>query len=198
VHLHTPRQDRTGSGLIAAAAIALAAAAALALGASPAAAQSGGVSPGGTEGGSGGGDGGKTVAGRKAKLRNGLAIPPKKAPARVKRVIRAANEIAKGADYCYGGGHARFESKCYDCSGAASYALKGGNFVSSPLPSSGYFRWGKRGKGKWITVFTHSGHMYMKVAGLRFDTSMVPGKGPGWSDQMRSAKGFKKRHKGRF
>ncbi|HSI81468.1 MAG TPA: hypothetical protein VK919_12550 [Solirubrobacterales bacterium] len=189
---HSGGQRRLVSAVIAAALSALC----LALAPSPAAAQTGGVSADG--GGTDGGGGGKTVPGRKAKLRNGLAIPPEEAPARVKKVIRAANEIAKGKDYCYGGGHARFESRCYDCSGAASYALKGGNFVSSPMPSSGYFRWGKRGKGKWITVFTHSGHMYLKVAGLRFDTSMVPGKGPGWSDQMRSARGFKKRHKGRF
>lgn len=167
----------------------LAALAALAISTSPAAAQSGGVSAGG---------GGGTVSGAKAKLRKGRAIPPDAAPARVKRVIRAANEIAKGKGYCYGGGHSSFNSRCYDCSGAVSYALKGGNFVRRPMPSSGYFRWGRKGRGKWITVFTRSSHMYMTVAGLRFDTGMVAGKGPGWSKQMRSAKGFRKRHKARF
>jgi hypothetical protein len=38
----------------------------------------------------------------------------------------------------------------------------------------------------------------MKVAGLRFDTSMTAGSGPGWSKQMRSGRGYNKRHKSRF
>jgi hypothetical protein len=62
------------------------------------------------------------------------------------------------------------------------------------MPSTGYFRWGKRGRGDWITVFTNSSHMYLVVKGARFDTSMTPGAGPGWSEQMRSGKGFRKRH----
>lgn len=186
-----PRGMDRGSTFSLFATVALAALAALAIGAAPAGAQTGGVS-------AGGGGGGGGVAGKKAKLRNGRAIPPRSAPGRVKRVIRAANRIAKGKGYCYGGGHSSFRSSCYDCSGAVSYALKGGNFVRRPMPSSGYFRWGKKGRGKWITVFTNAGHMYMTVAGLRFDTGMVAGKGPGWSKQMRSAKGFRKRHKPRF
>ena len=53
-----------------------------------------------------GGTGGPepTVTGSKAKLRHGLAIAPEKAPWRVKRVIAAANKIAKGHGYCDGGG----------------------------------------------------------------------------------------------
>jgi hypothetical protein len=38
----------------------------------------------------------------------------------------------------------------------------------------------------------------MTVAGLRFDTSMTRGDGPGWSKKMRSSSGYDKRHKGRF
>jgi hypothetical protein len=38
----------------------------------------------------------------------------------------------------------------------------------------------------------------MTVAGLRFDTSMTKGSGPGWSRQMRPSSGYKKRHKGRL
>ena len=30
--------------------------------------------------------------------------------------VDAANEIVKGKDYCLGGGHARWKSRCYDCS----------------------------------------------------------------------------------
>jgi hypothetical protein len=133
-----------------------------------------------------------------AKLVDGKALPPCEAPRRVKRVIRAANEIARGHGYCYGGGHGSFESSCYDCSGAVSYALHGGGLLDEPLDSNGLARWGRRGRGQWITVFANSGHAYAKFAGLRFDTSMTPGAGPGWSDEMRSARGFAKRHKGQL
>lgn len=125
---------------------------------------------------------------KKARLINGKAIPPASAPARVKAVIEAANRI-RNKPYIYGGGHGSFESAGYDCSGSVSYALHGGNFLSSPLPSSGFFTWGKPGPGKWITVYTNPGHAYMVVAGLRFDTSMTPGNGPGWSASMRSTPG---------
>lgn len=134
----------------------------------------------------------------KAKLVEGKAIPPCDAPRRVKRVIRAANEIAKGHPYCWGGGHGSFKSSCYDCSGAVSYALHGGGLLDEPRDSSGLARWGRSGRGQWITVFANSGHVYAKAAGLRFDTSMTPGAGPGWSDEMRSARGFARRHKGQL
>jgi hypothetical protein len=160
----------------------------------PAAGSSGGVST--DESGDGGG--GNCVSQRNAKLVDGKAVPPCNAPGRVVRVIRAANEIAKGKGYCYGGGHASFQDNCYDCSGAVSYALHGGDLVKRPMPSSGYFTWGSRGRGEWITVYTHSGHMYAVIAGLRFDTSMTAGEGPGWSGQMRSSDGFRVRHKGKL
>jgi hypothetical protein len=40
----------------------------------------------------------------------------------------------------------------------------------------------------------------MVVAGLRFDTSMTPGAGPGWSRRLHAEnwRDFRKRHKGRF
>ncbi len=134
----------------------------------------------------------------KAKLVNGKAIAPASAPARVKRVINWANRI-RNKPYIYGGGHASFEDKGYDCSGAVSYALRGGKFVSSPLASTGYMKWKKPGVGKWITVYSNPGHAYMVVAGLRFDTSMTDGDGPGWSTSMRSTPGkFSARHPGNY
>jgi hypothetical protein len=137
----------------------------------------------------------ESVPGSKATLVDGLAVPPADAPPEVVGIINAANEIAKGHGYCYGGGHERFKSTCYDCSGAASYALRGGGLIKSPMPSSGYYRWGERGKGEWLTVYTHSGHMYIVVAGLRFDTSMTTGNGPGWSKVLRTNNGeFTARH----
>lgn len=138
-------------------------------------------------GGLGLGDG-KCFVFKKARLVNGKAIAPASAPPRVKAVIDAANEI-RNKPYRYGGGHASFKDSGYDCSGSVSYALRGGRFLSSPLPSSGFYNWGKAGAGKWITVYTNPGHAYMVVAGLRFDTSMTPGNGPGWSTSMRSTPG---------
>ena len=89
----------------------------MAVSAPSALAEDGGVSPGGGGGGNGTG---------KVQVRDGLAVPPSNAPQRVEDVIDAANKIAKGKDYCYGGGHGSFKDNCYDCSGAASYALHGG------------------------------------------------------------------------
>ncbi len=147
----------------------------------PASAAKGGVSAGGNDG----GNKQHLVAGRKAKLRKGRAIPPAKAPRRIRKVIRAANKI-RNKPYRYGGGHSRWNDSGYDCSGAVSYALRGGRLLEQPLDSRGLARWKKRGKGRWLTVYGASSHAYMVVAGLRFDTSMVPGNGPGWSRSLRS------------
>jgi hypothetical protein len=162
--------------------LALAVAAVLALTAASASAETGGTSTPGA---------GPTG---EAKLQDGEAIPPSDAPNRVINAIEAANEIAKGHDYCMGGGHARWTSKCYDCSGAVSFALHGGRMIDDPMPSGSLEKWGEKGKGDWITVYANSGHAYAVIAGLRFDTSMTDGKGPGWSDEMRSGRGYKKRH----
>ncbi len=131
---------------------------------------------------------------KKARLVNGKAIAPASAPARVKRVIAWGNRI-RNKPYIYGGGHGSFFDKGYDCSGTVSFALRGGRFVKSPMPSGSYMKWGKRGAGKWITTYSNPGHMYLVVAGLRLDTSMTPGNGPGWSKSMRSTSGrFIARH----
>ena len=133
----------------------------------------------------------------KAKLVNGKAIAPTNAPARVKAAIAAANRI-RNRPYVWGGGHARFESSGYDCSGAVSYALHGGSFLSSPMPSGGFENWKRPGRGRWITTYANAGHMYAVIAGLRWDTSMTPGNGPGWSKQMRSSAGYVVRHPGGY
>jgi hypothetical protein len=154
-------------------------------------ASSGGVGPGG------GGDGpqpGVTAPGSKAKLKGGYAIPPANAPRKVVRAIEAANEIVKDKPYCLGGGHQRRRDKCYDCSGTVSYALTGAGLLDYAMPSGSFMRWEKPGKGRWITVYANGGHAYMVIAGLRLDTSMTAGDGPGWSKQMRSGSSYAKRH----
>jgi len=135
-------------------------------------------------------DNGKCVPAKKARLVNGKAIAPASAPQEVKDIIRRANRI-RTKPYRLGGGHRNFRiDSSYDCSGAVSFAL-GKRFFSSPLPSGPMMRWGKAGKGKWITVYANPGHAYMVVAGLRFDTANngSSGSGPRWSKSMRSTRG---------
>ncbi len=133
-------------------------------------------------------------AGR-AALVNGEAIPPANAPLAVRAVIEAANQI-NDTPYVWGGGHGSFESSGYDCSGAVSYALHGGGFLSSPLDSGGLQVWGSPGGGSWITVFANSGHAWAMIAGLRWDTGGPGGgSGPRWSTIMRSdASSYVARH----
>jgi hypothetical protein len=137
-----------------------------------------------------------------ATLVDGRVIAPASAPRRVTRVIEAANRLVE-KPYVYGGGHKRFSRRLdrgYDCSGAVSYALYGGRFLRSPLPSGALMDWGREGPGEWITVYAHGGHAYVVVAGLRFDTSMrdadAPGprSGPRWSQTLRESDAFVARH----
>ena len=131
----------------------------------------------------------------KAKLlRNGMVIPPAGAPARVKLVIAAANKI-RSKPYIWGGGHARWWDRGYDCSGSVSYALHGGKFINSPLPSGPMERWGGGGKGRWITVYANGGHAWAVIAGIRWDTSGdASGTGPRWHKDIRSTRGYIVRH----
>jgi peptidoglycan hydrolase CwlO-like protein len=126
---------------------------------------------------------------------SGDAIPPSNAPLAVRAVIEAANQI-DDLPYVWGGGHGSFTSSGYDCSGAVSFALHGGGFLSSPLDSTGLEVWGESGGGNWITVFATSGHAWAYIAGLRWDTGGPGGgSGPRWSTVMRDdASSFVARH----
>jgi len=120
------------------------------------------------------------------------ASVPSAAPSAVAAAIEAANSIAT-TPYIWGGGHGSFESSGYDCSGAVSFALHGGGFLSSPLDSTGLETWGVPGPGKWITVYANAEHAWMIIAGLAFDT--VGGPGPRWhSSPVDSPSGFVARH----
>jgi hypothetical protein len=132
----------------------------------------------------------------KAKLLdNGMLVPPASAPPRVKLVIAAANQI-RSKPYIYGGGHARWWDRGYDCSGSVSFALHGGKFLESPLPSSSFEEWEEEGEGRWITVYTNPGHAYAVIAGWRWDTSGDEGgeTGPRWHEDLRDNIGFIARH----
>jgi hypothetical protein len=132
-------------------------------------------------------------------LDNGILVPPKAAPARVKQAIEYANRI-RNKPYIFGGGHARWWDRGYDCSGSVSYALRGGKFLSSPMPSGPLMNWGLNGSGRWITVYANPGHTYAVIAGYRWDTSgNTDGRtGPSWHEDVRGGSGFVARHPAGF
>ena len=124
---------------------------------------------------------------------DGLAVAPASAPEEVKAIIAAGNAIAT-KPYKYGGGHTRWNDTGYDCSGSVSYVLHAAGLLDRALDSTGLMSWGERGRGTWITVRSNPSHAYLIVAGLRFDTSARRQTGNRWSEQMRSARGYRGRH----
>jgi hypothetical protein len=110
-------------------------------------------------------------------------------------VIAAANHI-RTTPYIWGGGHLSWAAKGYDCSGSVSYALHGGKLLEAPLVSGSFASWGEAGAGKWITIYANKAHVYMVVAGLRFDTGGdVSGEtGPRWHAEPPYPQGFIVRH----
>jgi hypothetical protein len=133
-------------------------------------------------------------SGRTAMLKDGVAYAPKKAPESVKRAIAAGNRL-QGKPYKWGGGHARQNDSGYDCSGTVSYVLRESGLLKGSMPSNGYFAYGKKGEGDWITVYVRSGHVFMTVAGLRLDTGGPGGRsGPRWKPETRAGRGHIMRH----
>jgi len=135
-----------------------------------------------------------TAATSSALLSGGRALAPLDAPPAVRKVIAAANRI-RTKPYIWGGGHGRWWDQGYDCSGAVSYALHGGELIDSPMPSGPMESWGRPGPGRWITVYANAGHAFAVIAGLRWDTSgNASGTGPRWHPDMASSRGFVVRH----
>jgi hypothetical protein len=124
----------------------------------------------------------------------GRAQTPIGAPDVVGRVIAGGNAIAK-YPYVWGGGHGSFVDSGYDCSGSVSYALAAAGLLDAPLTSGQLAGWGAPGPGRWITIYANAGHVFMFVAGLRFDTSYRDGPfGSRWQKAPRSLAGFTIRH----
>jgi cell wall-associated NlpC family hydrolase len=181
----------------AAALAAAAAAAALAFAAAPAAnamqvpwgAGCTSVAPGGV----------RTSASCGARLVDGRAIAPPNAPAAVKRTIAAANQI-DGRPYVWGGGHLSWLAHGYDCSGAVGYALHGAGLLDVTMVSGQLAEWGEAGVGRWITVYANSHHVFMVVAGLRFDTrdDLTGVSGPRWHMASADPQHFAARHPAGF
>ena len=115
----------------------------------------------------------------------------------VKRAIWAANQL-RSKPYRYGGGHRSFYDVGYDCSGTVSYALGAAGLISSPMSSTEFRKYGRRGRGKWITVYARKGHTFAVIAGLRLDTTPYDNYtgrwAPRWQTTDRPPRGFAARH----
>ncbi|MDO8185871.1 lytic murein transglycosylase [Conexibacter sp. JD483] len=147
-----------------------------------------------------------TVPGQRARiLPDGTAAAPEDAPASVKAMIAAGNELLRSR-YRYGGAHgtplSRLDPGGYDCSSAVSYVLFGGKAFPEEfaMDSTGLMSYGADGVGKWVTVLAHSGHAFVEIAGIRLDTSRVTDSGPRRAESgprwrtLRSHAGFTARH----
>jgi hypothetical protein len=126
-------------------------------------------------------------------LENGIALPPLDSPPEVRAIIEAGNAIAR-TPYKWGGGHGRWQDTGYDCSGSVSFALASAGLLGGPLDSGRLMSWGSPGRGRWITVWSNTGHVFLEVAGVRFDTSGTRVTGSRWQATMRGTAGFVARH----
>jgi peptidoglycan hydrolase-like protein with peptidoglycan-binding domain len=124
---------------------------------------------------------------------DGLAVAPAGAPPQVQAIIAAGNQIAS-KPYKYGGGHGNWNDTGYDCSGSVSFALHGAGLLDEAMPSGSFTSWGDAGPGQWVTIYANGGHIYMVVAGLRFDTSGRSNHNTRWQTEQRSSDGYTVRH----
>lgn len=136
---------------------------------------------------------GTVAVGGIAVQTGGMVHAPPGAPAAVEEVIAAGNAIAT-LPYIYGGGHASFHADGYDCSGSVSYALAAAGLVSSPMVSGQFETWGDPGPGRWITIYANADHVWMEVAGWRFDTVAQAETGTRWAQGGGEFAGFVVRH----
>lgn len=130
-----------------------------------------------------------------ATLVDGQAVPPPNAPPAVREAIAAANHIA-GRPYVWGGGHRSWTTHGYDCSGAVGFTLHGAGLLETTMVSGQLAHWGLAGTGRWISIYANDDHVYMVIAGLRFDTRDDPPgvNGPRWHVDRVEPHGFATRH----
>jgi peptidoglycan hydrolase CwlO-like protein len=123
----------------------------------------------------------------------GMVQPPAGAPQSVKEMIAAGNAIAT-LPYIWGGGHASFQAIGYDCSGSVSYVLAAAGLLSAPEVSGDFESYGDPGPGQWVTIYANPTHVWMEIAGWRFDTVALAEGGTRWSQGGGEFAGFVVRH----
>jgi hypothetical protein len=136
-------------------------------------------------------------------LADGLASAPQEAPQAVREIIAAGNEIV-GKPYVYGGGHGvplDEVAPAYDCSSSVEHLLYGARLLPVMFAgaSGALESFGAPGQGRWVTIYASADHVFLYVAGLRWDTHNAAGPqdgsaGIGWHPLVRSAAGFVARH----
>jgi hypothetical protein len=136
-------------------------------------------------------------------LSDGLATAPADAPPAVAQMIAAGNQIV-GKPYTYGAGHGlplSSVSPTYDCSSSVEHLLYGARLlpVTYDAASATLESFGAPGPGRWVTLYANADHVFMYVAGLRWDTHNAAGPGDGstgigWHPLIRSSAGFVARH----
>jgi hypothetical protein len=144
-----------------------------------------------------------TAAPRAQLLPDGRAAAPTAAPAAVTGIIAAGNEVV-GKPYLVGGGHGLpldQTAGAYDCSSSVEHLLYGGRLlpVGYDAPSGALESFGEPGPGRWVTIYASADHVFMYVAGLRWDTHDAAGPqdgsaGIGWHPLVRESAGFVVRH----
>ncbi|NLT06904.1 MAG: lytic transglycosylase domain-containing protein, partial [Solirubrobacterales bacterium] len=124
------------------------------------------------------------VPGTKAVLLpDGYAAAPMDAPREVQQMVHAANQI-NHLPYEMVHYPTHLNNPTYDCSSSTSNVLyHGGKFGKAPMCSANYVTYGDPGPGRWVTVYARgpcgsTGHVFMVIAGLRFDTSGGGDSGP--------------------
>ena len=82
----------------------------------------------------------------------------------------------------------------YDCSSSVEHLLYGGGLlpVGYDAASGELESFGLPGPGRWVTIYASADHVFMYVAGLRWDTHNAAGAGDGgtgigWHPLVRSA-----------
>jgi hypothetical protein len=143
-------------------------------------------------------------AGPRAQLlAGGQAAAPAAAPAAVKGIIAAGNQIV-GRPYLVGGGHGLSlgaVAPSYDCSSSVEHLLFGGGLLPAAYDaaSGALESFGAPGPGRWVTIYASADHVFVYVAGLRWDTHDAAGlqdgsAGIGWHPLVRESAGFVVRH----
>ena len=140
---------------------------------------------------------------RAVLLPDGQAAAPAGAPPAVQGIIAAGNQIV-GKPYLYGGGHGLPLDQiapAYDCSSSVEHLLYGGRLlpVTYDAASGTLESFGLPGPGRWVTIYASADHVFMYVAGLRWDTWDAAGPGDGsagigWHPLVRDSAGFVVRH----
>ena len=136
-------------------------------------------------------------------LSSGQAEAPAAAPPAVQGIIAAGNQIA-GRPYLVGGGHGLpldAVAPAYDCSSSVEHLLYGGGLLPAgyDAASGALESFGLPGAGRWVTIYASAEHVFLYVAGLRWDTHDAAGPGDGgtgigWHPLVREAAGFVVRH----